>query len=113
MAAPDFLTVEEAARILRIGRTAAYLAAKRYRQTNGGEGLPCVAIRGSLRVPRRQLEALAGGPIDGLASPVTEFDQRRRPDSAAATTPGTRPKPATRPKRAAAPDAQRPLPFTG
>jgi hypothetical protein len=69
--APDFLTVEEAARILRIGRTAAYLAAKRFRETNGAEGLPVVAIRGSLRVPRRKLEQLAGGPI-GLASPPTD-----------------------------------------
>jgi hypothetical protein len=58
------LTVEEAARVLRIGRTAAYLAAKRYRETDGAEGLPCIAIRGSLRVPRRHLEAMAGGPIE-------------------------------------------------
>lgn len=68
MGVPDFLTVEEAARILRIGRTAAYLAAKRFRETDGAEGLPVVAIRGSLRVPRRKLEQFAGGPV-GLASP--------------------------------------------
>jgi len=32
---PDFLTVEEAARILRIGRTAAYIQANRWLDTAG------------------------------------------------------------------------------
>jgi len=78
MAAPDFLTVEEAARVLRIGRTAAYLAAKRYRETDGAEGLPCIAIRGSLRVPRRHLEAMAGGPIETDGSAGNGRAGRRR-----------------------------------
>jgi hypothetical protein len=78
MAAPDFLTVEEAARVLRIGRTAAYLAAKRYRETEGAEGLPCIAIRGSLRVPRRHLEAMAGGPIETHGPGGTVKAARRR-----------------------------------
>ncbi len=77
MAAPDFFTVEEAAQILRIGRTAAYLAAKRWRETNGAEGLPCVAIRGSLRVPRRPLETMAGGPITVLLDHETTDDDPR------------------------------------
>ena len=63
MGEPDFYTVEEAADRLRIGRTAAYLAAKEYRLTGGAEGLPVIAIRGSLRVPRRKLEDWAGGPL--------------------------------------------------
>ncbi len=63
LTAPDFYTVEEAADRLRIGRTSAYLAAKQYRATGGAEGLPVVAIRGSLRVPRRKLEEWAGGPL--------------------------------------------------
>ena len=37
-ATPSFLTVEEAARVLRIGRTAAYLLAKRWEATGGAEG---------------------------------------------------------------------------
>jgi excisionase family DNA binding protein len=45
------LTVEEAARELRIGRSAAYEAVRR------GQ-LPAVRIGRSLRVPRHQLEAL-------------------------------------------------------
>lgn len=48
---PVVLTVEEAAAALRIGRTAAYDAARR------GE-LPVVRIGRSLRVPRHRLMAL-------------------------------------------------------
>ncbi len=37
---PQTLTVEEAARVLRIGRTAAYALAREWRATNGASGLP-------------------------------------------------------------------------
>jgi hypothetical protein len=60
---PDFLTVEEAARVLRIGRTAAYALARRWRDTNGQEGLPVVPFGRVLRVPRAALERIAGGSI--------------------------------------------------
>lgn len=70
MPAPDFYTVEEAADRLRIGRTSAYLAAKQYRETGGADGLPVVAIRGSLRVPRRKLEEWAGGPLSDPDAPA-------------------------------------------
>ena len=60
---PDFLTVEEAAAILRIGRTAAYGLARQWRATDGKEGLPVVAFGRLLRVPRAALEAVAGGPL--------------------------------------------------
>lgn len=59
-----FLTVEEAAAVLRIGRTAAYEATRRWRATGGAEGIEVVQVGGTLRVPRRVLEALAGGPIE-------------------------------------------------
>jgi hypothetical protein len=112
VAGPDFLTVEEAARVLRIGRTAAYLAAKRYRETNGADGLPVVAIRGSLRVPRRLLEAMAGGPIDTEgSSPSTKGANGHRP-SRATSTPTTAVRRISK-KRTATSDAQRSLPFTG
>jgi hypothetical protein len=54
---PEMLTVEEAAAVLRIGRTAAYQLARRWRETGGREGLPNVALGRSLRVPRVALEA--------------------------------------------------------
>lgn len=63
MIATDFLTVEEAAEILRIGRTAAYEATRRWRATNGAEGIPVVKVGGTLRVPRRKIDELAGGVV--------------------------------------------------
>ena len=51
------LTVEEAARLLRIGRSQAYAAART------GE-LPTIRIGRSLRVPRHSLEQLLGAQND-------------------------------------------------
>jgi hypothetical protein len=56
---PEFLTVEEAAAVLRIGRTAAYECCRRWRETNGREGLPVVSFGRLLRVPRAALVRLA------------------------------------------------------
>lgn len=66
---PDFFTVEEAARILRIGRTAAYELARSWRETNGERGLPVVAFGRLLRVPRSVLETMSGGPVN-IPAPV-------------------------------------------
>jgi hypothetical protein len=68
----DFLTVEEAARVLRIGRTAAYALARRWRDTNGQEGLPVVLFGRVLRVPRATLERIAGGSITTPPPPAEE-----------------------------------------
>jgi hypothetical protein len=43
---PQTLTVEEAARVLRIGRTAAYALAREWRATNGRSGLPVLELEG-------------------------------------------------------------------
>ena len=56
---PRFLTVEEAAAILRIGRTAAYAAARRWLTTSGKEGLHVVRVGKSLRVPTAAIERMA------------------------------------------------------
>jgi hypothetical protein len=55
------LTVEEAATMLRIGRTAAYDAARRWLETNGAEGLPVVRLGRRLRVPCHALDRLLSG----------------------------------------------------
>jgi len=55
-------TVEEAAVILRIGRGAAYAAARRWRATRGGEGLPVIVIGRSLRVPAARLRQMLDEP---------------------------------------------------
>lgn len=60
---PDFLTVEQAAVIVRIGRTTAYELARRYVASDGADGLPAVRIGKQLRVPRARLEQWHGGPL--------------------------------------------------
>ena len=52
---PLVLSVGEAAKVLRIGRSAAYEQARVFRATGGKEGLPVIAIGRSLRVPRAAL----------------------------------------------------------
>jgi hypothetical protein len=64
-----FLTILEAAALLRIGRTAAYEQARRYLATGGREGLPVVRLGRMLRVPSHALAHLAdlsqAGQLDG------------------------------------------------
>lgn len=61
--APDTLTIEEAARILRVGRSTAYALAKEYDATGGASGLPMKWVGGQKRVPRVPFEEFLGGPI--------------------------------------------------
>ena len=61
--APDFLTVEEAAVVLRIGRSKAYELAREYLATDGASGMPVIRLGKQLRVPRALLERWMGGPI--------------------------------------------------
>ena len=50
---PDFLTIEEAARVLRIGRGQAYELARLWRATDGARGLPNVEFgTKTKRVPK-------------------------------------------------------------
>ena len=52
------LSVEEAAEILGVGRTAAYAAAREYLRTGGASGIPAIRIGRSLRVPTAALRRL-------------------------------------------------------
>jgi transposase len=54
----EVLTIEEAAAVLRIGRNAAYALARQWRSTGGQEGIPCIELGRTLRVPRRALQQL-------------------------------------------------------
>ena len=57
---PDFLTIAEAARILRTGRTTAYLQAQLWRDTGGKEGLPNRKVGNLARVPTALFEQQYG-----------------------------------------------------
>lgn len=66
---PLVLSVEEAAHLLRISRSAAYEQARRYRDTGGKEGLPVISLGRSVRVPRAALlELLGEGPKKDASS---------------------------------------------
>lgn len=59
---PPFLRIEEAARLLRISRSAAYEQANAWLATSGQTGLPVVVIGRTKRVPRAaMLRMLAVG----------------------------------------------------
>ena len=55
------LTIPEAAKFLRIGRSAAYELARRFEANGGAEGLPCVRIG----------DRLLRVPVDALREMVT------------------------------------------
>jgi hypothetical protein len=76
---PLVLGVEEAAEVLRIGRTLAYALAKRYEATGGVEGLPVIRLGGCLRVPRWALLELAlNGRTVSLGEPDAAASPSRR-----------------------------------
>lgn len=66
----EFLTVEQTAVVCGIGRTSAYQLARR--AADHGEGdFPAVRFGKQLRIPRRKLEDLIGGPITLPTDPPT------------------------------------------
>ena len=99
-----FLTVEEAAAVLRIGRTAAYALTRQWRATGGAEGLPVVRVGRLLRVPVHQLERLTAGAIDH-ADP-TPTDRSATEATSTPQTPEPAPRSATRRSRRTPDQAQ-------
>lgn len=79
---PQTLTVEEAAKVLRIGRTAAYALAREWRLTNGASGLPVLELGKTLRVPRHALQLMLAGqplPASEAREATPERSHRRGP----------------------------------
>ena len=76
---PEVLTVEEAAAVLRIGRSAAYALARRYRATGGREGLPVIELGRHLRVPRVGLVRLLNGNDGAVAGSEGALNPHREP----------------------------------
>ncbi|QYG94327.1 helix-turn-helix domain-containing protein (plasmid) [Iamia sp. SCSIO 61187] len=58
----EVLTIEEAAAVLRISRGAAYAQARRWRETGGREGIPCLQLGRTLRVPIGALQEMLEHP---------------------------------------------------
>ena len=85
--APDVLTIVEAARIVRIGRTAAYDRAHEYLDTDGASGLPVKRIGNQLRVPRHMLEEYLGGPITWPIPDAPVYDTPADDEPTEAVTP--------------------------
>lgn len=54
---PPLLTVEQAAKVLQIGRSKAYELTVEYERTGGTSGLPFVWIGNQKRIPRDALAA--------------------------------------------------------
>lgn len=77
---PDLLTVEEAAAVLRIGRSKAYDLARQWRASGGANGLPVLDFGNVLRVPRHALEAMVGGPLHPPAVLRVEAGVSEDPD---------------------------------
>ena len=107
---PDLLTVEEAARVLRIGRTKAYALTQAWRDSGGESGIPVIEI-GGLRVPKARLEEMIGAPILSLpakeAAPI-EHDQPDATELRSINGEGAD----SLPTENAADDAQTVLPFS-
>lgn len=62
-APPDFLTLDEAAVVLRVGRSTAYREANAFERSGGRTGIPVIRYGKQFRVPRCRLEEQLGGPI--------------------------------------------------
>ena len=83
------MTVEEAARYLRIGRTKAYAMTRQWRTSGGRLGLPAVEIGNALRVSRPRLEELIAAALvaeEALPGSLDVASDLHRP--AECSTPG-------------------------
>jgi excisionase family DNA binding protein len=68
------LTIDEAARLLRISRSRAYAMAHEYLNSGGTSGLPVIRFGTSMRVPRWALIELA---LTGRVVRLCDADLRR------------------------------------
>ena len=107
--APDFLTVVETARVLRIRRTAAYQLVNHDLATGGSDGLRARRFGKSIRIPRAALEELTGAPLVwplGDTSVTAERDQSAATGTVRVGDVESKPRRAPRPTRQRANDAQ-------
>lgn len=94
--APDFLTVDQTADVLQIGRSTTYELVGQFVRSAGNEGIPAIVVGGQYRIPRARLEEYAGQSITWPPPPRTRRPRPHR-SSAQGTSPSaeTAPQPAT------------------
>lgn len=90
--------MDEAARLLRVGRTKAYAMAKQWRQTGGRAGLPVIDLGDVLRVPVRALDQL----IEDALRAQPNADTAALADPEPTVQPGPKPKRTRRHRQASA-----------
>ena len=78
---PTLYTVEEAARLLRVGRTKAYAMTREWRATGGRSGLPVVDFSNVLRVPRAALEQMLGVSVGDAPAPAPPSERELAPSA--------------------------------
>lgn len=61
--APDFLTVDQTADVLQLGRSTTYELVGRFVRSAGADGIPAILVGGQYRIPRARLEEYAGRSI--------------------------------------------------
>ena len=79
---PQTLTVEEAAKVLRIGRTTAYALAKESRATGGQRGIPVLELAVPFGFPERRWTACSTARLAGRNFCVTVVLMAKRPTGA-------------------------------
>ncbi|MFT7475365.1 MAG: hypothetical protein ACI81L_002303 [Verrucomicrobiales bacterium] len=99
---PDLLTIEEAARVLRIGRTKAYAMGQEWRVTDGQSGIKVSEFGGQLRVPRVWIEEQLGAPLRS----IPQRPGHGKPKTGADDSPPAEPTPAEPTPEAKAPDLE-------
>ena len=91
---PDFLTLDEAAAVLRVGRSTAYREANVFEASGGKTGIPVIRFGKQFRVPRCRLEEQLGGPITWPLPPTAAVSNATtrpaRPRKRAARTAASR-----------------------
>ena len=89
---PILLKVDEAMRVLRIGRSKAYEMTTLYETSGGIKGLPCLRMGDVLRIPRFALQELV------TTGRIVQLLQKPELDATAHATPSRK---STRPRQTA------------
>lgn len=103
--APDFLTVDQTADVLQLGRSTTYELVGRFVRSAGTDGIPAILVGGQYRIPRARLEEYAGQALTWPPPPRTRKPRPHRSSRTGASTEGETGKPAGQRHELGAPGA--------